>query len=149
VGIFLVFFSVNDELLRPVFQHQIELISKNLKIPDVVRDEDKIVGNCDGGDLRVQDGGGFSDGKKTAGDVSVDGCGVDVVGDYRKRGLNIIIQERKQLVFFRALWQQENAVLQFIPCNAAYTAGASVQFKICQQITVWFRLCDLRKNVCI
>ena len=102
---FCFFFAVNDELLRPVFQHQIELISKNLKIHDVVRDEDKIVGNCDGGNLRVQDGGGFPDGKKTAGNVSVDGCGVDVVGDYRKRGLNIIIQERKQLVFFRALWQ--------------------------------------------
>ena len=105
-GFFCFFFTVNDELLRPVFQHQIELISKNLKIPDVVRDEDKIVGNCDGGNLRVQDGGGFPDGKKTAGNGSVDGCGVDVVGDYRKRGLNIIIQERKQLVFFRALWQQ-------------------------------------------
>ena len=142
-------FSPLGKLLRPVFQYQIELFSKNLKIPDVVRDEDKIVGNCDGGNLCVQDGGGFPDGKKPAGNVSVDGCGVDVVGDYRKRGLNIIIQERKQLAFFRALWQQGNTVLQLIPCNAAYTAGAGVQFKICQQISVWFRLCDLRKNVCI
>ena len=100
-----IFFTVNVESLRPVFQHQIELFSKNLKIPDVVRDEDKIVGNCDGGDLRVQDGGGFPEGKKTAGNVSVDGSGVNVVGDYRKRGLDIIIQERGQLVFFMALWQ--------------------------------------------